>query len=72
MFKYIDENTMFSDFKFKIGKFYWMRNGGEKMDLETVKNMLGWNSPIGVGIFFVSSGLTVYFLTLALQNIVNL
>lgn len=46
--------------------------GGEKMNLETVKNMLGWNSPIGVGIFFVCSGLTVYFLTLALQNIVNL
>ncbi len=42
------------------------------MDLETVKNMLGWNSPIGVGIFFVCSALTVYFLTLALQNIVNL
>ena len=42
------------------------------MDLQTVKNMLGWNSPIGVGIFFICSGLTVYFLTLALQNLVNL
>lgn len=42
------------------------------MDLETVKKMLGWDSPIGVGVFFVCSGITVYVLTLALQNIVNL
>jgi hypothetical protein len=47
-------------------------NEGEKMDLKTVKNMLSWNSPIGVGMFFVCSGPTVYFLTLSLQNIVNL
>jgi hypothetical protein len=47
-------------------------DGGGKMDLETIKNLLGWNSPIGVGIFFVCSGITVYILTLALQNLVNL
>jgi hypothetical protein len=46
--------------------------GGEMMDLEMVKKMLGWDSPIGVGVFFVCSGITVYVLTLALQNIVNL
>jgi hypothetical protein len=42
------------------------------MELEIVKKLLGWDSPIGVGIFFVCSGITVYVLTLALQNIVNL
>jgi hypothetical protein len=31
--------------------------GGEKMDLEkALKECLGWNSPIGVGIFFCGSG----------------
>jgi len=47
--------------------------GGEKMDLEkALKDCLGWNSPIGVGVFFMGAGILIYLGALALQILTSL
>jgi len=43
------------------------------MDLEKVlKKSLGWDSPIGVGFFFIGAGILIYLGTLALQILTSL
>jgi len=39
---------------------------------EALKECLGWNSPIGVGIFFIGAGIVIYLGALSLQILTNL
>jgi len=40
--------------------------------LEVVKKSLGWDSPIGVGVFFMGTGILIYLAALALQILTSL
>jgi len=43
------------------------------MDLEkALKKCLGWESPIGVGVFFMGCGILIYLGALALQILTTL
>jgi hypothetical protein len=47
--------------------------GGEKMSLkEALKENLGWSSPIGIGIFFMGTGILVWGAMTALAILTNL
>ena len=43
------------------------------MELEkTLKKFLGWDSPIGLGVFFVGTGILIYLGVLALKILTTL
>jgi len=39
---------------------------------EALKDVLGWSSPIGIGVFFMSAGVLIYLGALALKILTTL